>query len=331
MTQPDQQKPGPYQSPTYGQPYPQNPPSYPELKPLPPNWQQPIQPQWNPNGVYSGAPEPKKEGIPWWGTAIILVLALAVVASIGFTLSISNSSKTPNPTSNNQALVVEPTNTVFSRPATQAPKPTATERPTPTEKPAPTERPTITPRPTETPFPPTITPDIPGTRAAVANITELARQRNQRAQATIDALNQSLKDTFSKPKEIGTKIDGPGQELVGQVVNDDGLNVIISKVERFSQINNYDKSFIQTTGAFLVVNYDMFNGSHEPKSLIFIKLADAQGRAYTPTSNLDATFAVAFISNYQDDFTVQPTLWGKGYSVFEIPKDATNLKLKIGF
>lgn len=97
-----------YKSPTQqyqpGQSYPQQPPSHPEVKPLPQNWQQPIQPQqWNPNGVYGGVPVPKK-GIPWWGTAIILVLALAVIGAIGSV--IRSGSPTTTSTNSNQVQVV---------------------------------------------------------------------------------------------------------------------------------------------------------------------------------------------------------------------------------
>jgi hypothetical protein len=124
-----------------GQPYPQQPPTHPEVKPLPSNWQQPVQPgQWNPNGVYGGVPEPKR-GIPWWGTAIILVLAIGVIATIGTVL---RSGSTPTSTSSNQVQIVataavEPTNTVFSRPANQGanptPVPTIRSIPTPTAVP----------------------------------------------------------------------------------------------------------------------------------------------------------------------------------------------------
>jgi hypothetical protein len=145
--QPGKQQPNqPYQFPQSGygppaqqnqpgQPYPQQPPLHPEVKPLPPNWQQPVPPgQWNPNGVYGGVPEPKK-GIPWWGTALILVLAIAVIATLGFAIRAGSSTSTSTPNANNQAQIVataEPTNTVFSRPANQSANPTPTTKAVPT-------------------------------------------------------------------------------------------------------------------------------------------------------------------------------------------------------
>jgi hypothetical protein len=59
----------------------QQPGLTPQVKPLPPNWQQPVQPQWNPTGLYGGEPEPKK-GLPGWAWALIAIVVLAVIAGI---------------------------------------------------------------------------------------------------------------------------------------------------------------------------------------------------------------------------------------------------------
>ena len=99
MTQP--QNPwGNSQSPQQqpGQPYPQQPPKYPEVKPLPTAWQQPIQPQqWNPSGVYGGAPEPKKDDFPW-GVVVLIAIVVLVVTGVIVTATKETNSTTTQPT-----------------------------------------------------------------------------------------------------------------------------------------------------------------------------------------------------------------------------------------
>jgi hypothetical protein len=101
--------------PQPGQPYPQQPPIYPEVKPLPKGWQQPItpqplnqqqpfyqqqppQPQYNPNGVYGNAPVAKRPW-PWWATALLAIVVFVVVIAV-----VANANKTS--TNANQQQVV---------------------------------------------------------------------------------------------------------------------------------------------------------------------------------------------------------------------------------
>jgi hypothetical protein len=130
------QQPGQVQPPTQGYYQQQPPQTY---------YQQPVHPQQQPQvGYFGGAPEPKK-GIPWWGTAIILVLALTIVVALGAAFKGS----TPA-TQANQPQVV----------ATAAPQPTAIQNNSPTrsalssnQSTAPTALPTIRSIPTPTALP----------------------------------------------------------------------------------------------------------------------------------------------------------------------------------
>ena len=132
MTQP--QNPwGNSQSPQQqpGQLYPQQPPKYPEVKPLPTGWQTPInsplqgqpqghyqQPQqYNPNGVYGGVQHPRAvKQWPWWATMILVFVVfggiLAVAASGSKSSSNTNQQQvvaTAGPVSNQGAAQAAPT------------------------------------------------------------------------------------------------------------------------------------------------------------------------------------------------------------------------------
>lgn len=89
MTQPGQYQPGHFPPPRQsGQPYPQTPPKYLELKPLPPGWQQPIQPgQWVPvgnNGIVQQAKYVKEDTEPgrWYLYFIPGITCLALILCV---------------------------------------------------------------------------------------------------------------------------------------------------------------------------------------------------------------------------------------------------------
>jgi hypothetical protein len=106
-------------------PQQQQPPTHPEVKPLPKGWQQPISlppesqqpppnyfhqqppPQFNPNGYYGGAPPPKAvKPWPWWATMILVFVVFGGILVYATISSKSTTTSTTNTTSNNQQQVV---------------------------------------------------------------------------------------------------------------------------------------------------------------------------------------------------------------------------------
>ncbi len=303
-----QQPPVYYQSPFYPQQQ-QSQSTQPFNTPVQNN---PRQTQYPQIGYFGGAPEPKKQW-PWWATTLLVFGVVLIIVIIGSAASKKDVTPTVQPTN---VAVSSSTPTFAALASSNEVKSTPTERPDPTAKLTPTLRPTVTQRPA------TITPNVPGTQAVVGNITELAKQNAQNKQLTSEARN--------KPKEAGIRVGGSGQELIGQSGNEDGLIVTVTKVDRFSQIYNYDGSPIQSQGVFLVVSYDLYNSSSKPQGFAIIRLIDGQSRTFSSSDNFDVSFALGF-NGYKEDLSIQPTFSGKGFTVFEVPPDAANFKIKVGF
>jgi hypothetical protein len=303
---PPQPTPQPYvfPQPGYG-PQPQ-PPVYPQQQQPPPVYYQqpgyPQQPQqqpglWNPSGVYGGVPEPKKNGIPWWGWLIIVVAALIVISGV---LTVNTKSQIAATTT--QAAAVVPTAPLDSSGANVS-------------------------NATATAYAAKVYANL--TAGAVSQQTTSA-SLDQPSKAVLTSASTPA-PPVSKSKDIGVKVAGPGQELIGQGGTEDGLKVNIISVDRYSQLTNYDGKIIQSQGVFLVVAYDLENQSSKPQSIVFMSLIDGNGRTFNTSSNFDAIGAVAFSGNYKTDISIQPSFKGKGYSVFEVPAEASNFKIKLGF
>jgi len=110
------------------------------------------------------------------------------------------------------------------------------------------------------------------------------------------------------------------------------LKATIIGVDTYTVLNDSKgQPTIKPQGYFLVVSYDLENIGKEPASLVFANILDGKGRKFTATSNADAVLSVAFSGKYKTDFSIQPGLNGKGYTVYEIPTDATNFKFTMGF
>jgi len=121
-----------------------------------------------------------------------------------------------------------------------------------------------------------------------------------------------------------------GKELVGQTGEYQGLKAVITGVDAFPQIL-YNNKAIQSQGIFLVVLLDVENTSNKPASIIFINITDSKGRKFTTSSNTDAAFGLAFSGKYKADIQIQPSFKGKDYKLFEVPVDATGLKVSFNY
>lgn len=171
----------------------------------------------------------------------------------------------------------------------------------------------------------TATPQALG-QQVVATAAPVPTQRAAQATAAPTAAAST-----SKVDKLGIRAQGAGQELVGQGGTDNDLKITVASVDRFSQLTDFTGKTIQSQGAFLVVSYDVENVGTEPHSFFSLNIVDGKGRKFSSTTNLDAVSAVAFSGAYKTDMSIQPSFKGKGYSVIEIPADASNLKLKLGF
>jgi hypothetical protein len=135
----------------------------------------------------------------------------------------------------------------------------------------------------------------------------------------------------STSNKVGVKVAGPGQELVGQGGVDSDLKITVTGVERYSQVFDSKGKPIPSQGVFLLVLYDKENICTAPHGFTTLSLVDGNGRKFTSSSNMDASFAFAFNGDYHEDLSIQPSFKGKGYTIFEIPADASNFKLKLGY
>jgi cytoskeletal protein RodZ len=258
-----QQPSQPYNFPQPGYGQPPQPPTYPQQQPPPGYYQQPGYPQqpqgqWNPSGVYGGVQPPKKKGVPWW---VWLIVGFVVIGIIG---AATNAGTKKDSTQTQVAQVTAQATSVPAISNTPTFAVAANEvKPTATDRPAPTAKPTVTIKPTVTPLPPTITPNIPGTQAAVANITELARQKAQNnAQATAAALpkpigfqgnGDKVSPKFTLHKGLAKcQVSNKGDSnIIAYVLNDKGTQVALCA----NGIGNYngDKYInIPVTGTYLL-------------------------------------------------------------------------------
>ncbi len=182
----------------------------------------------------------------------------------------------------------------------------------------------------------------PTNQATEVTITAVVTQRtnapvvNSAATAVVDSTprpTQTNRPPTAAPatKEIGVRVTGAGQELIGQNAVKDDVKITITSVDRFSQITDSNGKVLQSQGAFLILVYELDNQSSKPQSIVFLSIIDGKGRTFSGTSNMDAIGAIAFSGSYKTDFSIQPTFKGKGYSLFEVPIDASNFKIKLGF
>ncbi len=123
---------------------------------------------------------------------------------------------------------------------------------------------------------------------------------------------------------------GAGQELVGQTYNNrkTKIKAKVFKVDRLTEINNGDK-IIKPEGVFLVVAYELENGSKKPVNWPSFQIQDSAGRVYGTSINPEAF--VALSHKYKRDITVYPGQKGFGYMLYELVKEANGFKIAPGF
>jgi hypothetical protein len=297
--QPTQQ----YQFPQagYGQPQPPQQQGYPQQQPPPVYYQQPQAPQqWNPSGVYGGSPVVKKSGMPAWGWVLV---ALAVLVLIG---AGANANKATTSNTTQQAAVtasLDNSSQVNATSTAYAAKYNAN-----------------------------MTAGAASQQVTSAPLAQTTKAANAVAptQAPVNTPVPAA-PAQSTSNKVGVKVAGPGQELIGQGGVDSDLKITVTSVERYSQVFDSKGKPIPSQGVFLLVLYDKENIGTEPHGFTTLSLVDGNGRKFSSSSNMDASFAFAFNGNYQDDLSIQPSFKGKGYTVFEVPADASNFKLKLGF
>lgn len=302
--QPQQPSQSNFPQPGYGQP-PQ-PPAYPQQSQQPPVYYQPPQPPgypqqqsqglWNPSGVYGGVPV-KKPGMPAWGWVLVVMAALVIIGAVA-----SAGKSTTSTTTTSSVQVVATAAPAVDNNSNQV-------------------------NATATAYAAKVYANL--TAGAVSQQTTSAPL----AQPTKTALASPSTPAppVSKSKDIGVKVAGPGQELVGQGGVDNDLKITITSVDRFSQLTDYGGKIVKSQGVFLILSFDMENIGTEPHGYVSLGLIDGNGRKFSTSSNLDAVSAAAFSGNYKSDGSIQPSFKGKDYSIFEVPAEASNFKLKLGF
>lgn len=122
-----------------------------------------------------------------------------------------------------------------------------------------------------------------------------------------------------------------GKELIGQTATTSDLKATVTGVEHISELKNSKGDSIKPQGAFLVVTFEIENIGKQSTMLLFAALVDNKGRRFSGTTGTEALGAITFSGRYKTDLTVQPGTKGKDYKLFELPLDATNLKLEVGF
>jgi hypothetical protein len=174
-------------------------------------------------------------------------------------------------------------------------------------------------------------PDFSATRIAEMDLTARAgvSQPLQQQPASTPTLASNSGGSGTTSTSNGfTFVEGPGKELIGQTVENDGLIVTVTAVDRLSRIQDSRGKVATPQGVFLVVQYDMKNNSNRPRSIIFLRLLDNKNREFSPNSNSDASFMIAFSNRYKSDLNIQPTFSGKDYTTFDVPADASGFTLK---
>jgi hypothetical protein len=306
---PPQPTPQPYvfPQPGYG-PQPQ-PPVYPQQQQPPPVYYQqpgyPQQPQqqpglWNPSGVYGGVTV-KKPGMPVWGWVLVVVAALVIIGGVAST----NKSTTSTATTSQQVV------------ATAAPLDNSS---------------TSVTNATATAYAAKVYSNMTAGAESQKVTSSPAAQQGKLAPTPVSVKTAApAVQSQTKSNDVGVKVAGPGQELVGQGGVDSDLKITVTSVERYSQVFDSKGNPIPSQGVFLVVLYDKENVGSEPHGFTTMRLIDGNGRKFSSSSNMDATFAFAFSDSYHEDLSIQPSFKGKGYTVFEVPPEASNFKLKLGF
>lgn len=176
-----------------------------------------------------------------------------------------------------------------------------------------------------------------GVTTSVASNTALPAATTAQAPAPAAATPQpattvaaTTSNANANANAVGVIAPGPGQELIGQSGTYANMKATVTKVDRFSEIKGSGGKVIKSQGVFLVVSFDLENLGDKPAVFIFAGLLDAKGREFSASGNIDATVALSFSGQYKTDTLVQPSFKGKDYKIFEVPADASGLKLKVG-
>lgn len=177
-----------------------------------------------------------------------------------------------------------------------------------------------------TPAPAPANPAVAPTEAQAGATTAVASNTPLPAATTV----AQPAATTNTSNAVGVVAPGPGQELVGQSGTYSNMKATVTKVDRFSEIKGSGGKIIKSQGVFLVVSFDLENLGDKPSAFIFAGLLDAKGREFSASGNIDATVALSFSGQYKTDTLVQPSFKGKDYKIFEVPADASGLKLKVG-
>jgi len=121
-----------------------------------------------------------------------------------------------------------------------------------------------------------------------------------------------------------------GKELVGQTFNSSEIKSTVTGVEQLTEIKDANGGIVKPTkGVFLLVFADVENNSKFPDTATF-ELKDAAGVTYEGSG--DGLLAATTSGNYADKKTsggVPVGGKGKGFLVFDLPMDASGLKLDV--
>ena len=119
--------------------------------------------------------------------------------------------------------------------------------------------------------------------------------------------------------------NGPGSELLKTLVATREVDLKVTKVERFDELN-YEGKAIKAKGVFLVISYDFVNLSKSPVAHTSLTLKDNQGREFENTVDYEISSALDNLG-YKSSYIVNPGFIGSEYKVYDVPKEATSFQL----
>jgi hypothetical protein len=132
-----------------------------------------------------------------------------------------------------------------------------------------------------------------------------------------------IKNEVTQPKQQSDGRIDAKDYAIGEKVAADKLVYTINKVETTQKIGNKTSE-----GKFVIVNASVLNNDKEPRmitSTVF-EITDEKDRKFRTTDDMNVAFKVGDTIMYKD---LNPGLSKTGNIVFEVPADATRLKLKV--